>query len=107
MSDKDKDKGNGTYEWTRRRFMQTAGAGALAATTLVGAKPASGEQHEVEGEQQPTLAGSTPDYDAIVIGAGFTGATAARELSELGLQHRSASEPILEPPHLEGSLPAF
>lgn len=82
----DKDKGQRAHEWTRRRFMQTAGAGALAATTLVGAKVASGEEHEAEQEQQPTLSGSTPDYDAIVIGAGFAGATAARELSELGLR---------------------
>jgi monoamine oxidase len=61
--------------WTRRRFMQGAGTGALAAAGL--GRTAFG----AEGESRPS-----GDYDAIVIGAGFAGATAARELRTHGLR---------------------
>lgn len=82
----DKDKGQRPQGWTRRRFMQGAGAGALAATALVGGKGASGEEQGAGQEQGSTRSGSTPDYDAVVIGAGFAGATAARQLSSSGLR---------------------
>jgi monoamine oxidase len=70
------------HGWTRRRFMQNAGAGALTASALIRGRPAAGE----EAEPPAGGSGGTPDYDAIVIGAGFAGATAARELSASGLR---------------------
>jgi monoamine oxidase len=72
--------------WTRRRFMQSAGVGALGAAALARGKRASGEE---EGADETRPAGgsrSHPDYDAIVIGGGFAGATAARELHMNGLR---------------------
>jgi monoamine oxidase len=49
---------------------------------LIRGRPAAGE----EAEPPAGGSGGTPDYDAIVIGAGFAGATAARELSASGLR---------------------
>ena len=78
----DKDERSERHGLTRRRFVQSAGVGALTAGALIRGGPAAGEATE------PPAGGSgpTPDYDAIVIGAGFAGATAARELSTSGLR---------------------
>jgi monoamine oxidase len=62
--------------------MQGAGAGALTAGALIGGRPAAGR----EAETPAGGSASAPDYDVIVIGAGFAGATAARELSTSGLR---------------------
>ena len=72
--------------WTRRQFVRNTGIGALAATGIAGGKAASGA--EPEAEEEPRTGGSTPspDYDAIVLGAGFAGVTAARELRMNGLR---------------------
>jgi monoamine oxidase len=78
----DKDERPERRGWTRRRFVQSAGVGALTAGALIRGRPAAGE----EAEPPAGASGSTPDYDAIVIGAGFAGATAARELSASGLR---------------------
>jgi monoamine oxidase len=78
----DKDRKSEKHGLTRRRFVQSAGVGALSAGALIRGRPAAGE----EAEPPAGGSGSTPDYDAIVIGAGFAGATAARELSASGLR---------------------
>ena len=72
--------------WTRRRFVQSAALGALAATGLARGKAAFSEEQGTE--EQPRTGGSSPspDYDAIVLGAGFAGVTAARELRMNGLR---------------------
>jgi monoamine oxidase len=69
--EKKRDRG----DWTRRGLMQGAGAGALAAAGL--GRAAFGAE---KGARSPG------DYDAIVVGAGFAGATAARELRNYGLR---------------------
>jgi monoamine oxidase len=84
MSD---EKGEGKRDrLTRRRFMQSAGIGALAAGGLAHGKTALGAQ-EVPEPKQPRAGGDpSTDYDAVVIGAGFAGVTAARELGANGLR---------------------
>ena len=78
----DKDERPERHGLTRRRFVQSAGVGALTAGALIRGGPAAGEA----AEPPSSGSGSAPDYDAIVIGAGFAGATAARELSAVGLR---------------------
>jgi monoamine oxidase len=71
---------------TRRRFMKSAGAGALVAGGLgVGGKTPGAERSP---EEKPRSGGSdaAPDYDAVVLGGGFAGVTAARELRMHGLR---------------------
>ncbi len=59
---------------SRRKFLQVGGATAAAAGTgAVFARPAVAKK------------AANDDYDAIVIGAGFAGATAARDLRDQGL----------------------
>jgi len=72
--------------WTRRRFVKSAGLGALAATGLARGNPALGEEQVAAEPMETAGSGPSPDYDAIVLGAGFAGATAARELSMKGLR---------------------
>jgi monoamine oxidase len=72
--------------WTRRRFVKSAGLGALAATGLARGNPALGEEQGTEKPPRTARPGPFPDYDAIVLGAGFAGVTAARELRMNGLR---------------------
>jgi len=72
--------------WTRRRFVKSAGIGALAATGLAGGRRARGEDETAEESPPAARSGASPDYDAIVLGAGFAGVTAARELRMKGLR---------------------
>ncbi len=72
--------------WTRRRFVTSAGIGALAATGLASSKSALGEDQPAEESSLTAGAGPSPDYDVIVLGAGFAGVTAARELRMKGLR---------------------
>jgi monoamine oxidase len=78
--------GSRSRRWTRRQFVRSTGLGALAATGLAHGKSVLGE--EVETAEQPPAggSGSSSDYDAIVLGAGFAGVTAARELRANGLR---------------------
>jgi len=78
--------GSSSGRWTRRQFVRNTGLGALAATGLARGEAALAEV--VEAEEQPRAGGSgfSSDYDAIVLGAGFAGATAARELRMNGLR---------------------
>lgn len=69
--------------FSRRRLLRTAGvtavaAGVAATTTGMGVRRA--------GENLPPGATAPDDYDAIVVGAGFAGVTAARELGRAGLR---------------------
>ena len=84
MSDRKTDSSGG--RWTRRQFVRNTGLGALAATGLAGGKTASGAEPEAEEEPRAGGSGVSPDYDAIVLGAGFAGVTAARELRMSGLR---------------------
>ncbi len=84
MSDRKTDSSGG--RWTRRQFVRNTGLGALAATGLAGGKTASGAEPEAEEEPRAGGSGASPDYDAIVLGAGFAGVTAARELRMSGLR---------------------
>ncbi|MER6195715.1 NAD(P)/FAD-dependent oxidoreductase [Streptomyces cyaneofuscatus] len=63
----------------RRTVLKTAGAAAVAAS--MGAATAGVARADDAGAQARTTA-----YDVIVIGAGFAGATAARELAAKGLR---------------------
>jgi monoamine oxidase len=82
----DEKTGSRRGRWTRRQFVRNTGLGALAATGLARGKAASAA--EQGAEEQPRTAGSSPsaDCDAIVLGAGFAGVTAARELRMRGLR---------------------
>lgn len=63
---------------SRRRFIQAAGAGAIVATGLGNSASTSAS---------PSYPGKVPNskhYDAIIIGAGFAGMIAARELRHAG-----------------------
>jgi monoamine oxidase len=82
----DEKTGSSRGRWTRRQFVRNTGFGALAATGLAGGKAASAA--EQGADEQPRAAGSSPsaDFDAIVLGAGFAGVTAARELRTNGLR---------------------
>jgi len=60
---------------TRRRFLKTVGA-----TVGLAALPRQATSRET------TAGGDADDYDAIVIGAGFAGVAAARELGNAGLR---------------------
>ena len=63
---------------TRRKLLTTAGAGALAvaASELVVAKSAGGDNSDSSK--------NTDELDVIVVGGGFCGVTAARELGKQG-----------------------
>ena len=65
--------------FTRREALELAGVGALAATGASLAPPVRAAHHEKRGA-------SGNDYDAIVIGAGFAGAVAARDLGKAGMR---------------------
>jgi monoamine oxidase len=82
----DEKTGSSRGRWTRRQFVRNTGLGALAATGLARGSAALGA--EQGAEEQPPASGSSPssDYDAIVLGAGFAGVTAARELRMNGLR---------------------
>ena len=82
----DEKTGSSRGHWTRRQFVRNTGLGALAATGLARGNAASAA--EQGADEQPRTAGSSPsaDYDAIVLGAGFAGVTAARELRMRGLR---------------------
>ena len=84
MSDEKTDSSRG--RWTRRQFVRNTGIGALAATGIAGGKTASGAEPEAEEESRTGGSTPSPDYDAIVLGAGFAGVTAARELRMNGLR---------------------
>ncbi len=84
MTDRKTDSSRG--RWTRRQFVRNTGLGALAATGLAGGKAASGADPEAEEKPRAGGSGPSPDYDAIVLGAGFAGVTAARELRTSGLR---------------------
>ncbi|MEE1929757.1 FAD-dependent oxidoreductase [Streptomyces sp. TRM 70351] len=66
---------------TRRRVLQTAGA--VAAT---GALSAAAARQTAVAAPESTRPGPRTDYDVIVIGAGYAGVTAARELKDRGLR---------------------
>lgn len=84
MSDEETpSKGGG---WTRRRFVQGAGLGALAASGLARGNGAFGAERGAERRPRAGTSGPSPDYDTIVLGAGFAGVTAARELRGSGLR---------------------
>jgi monoamine oxidase len=72
--------------WTRRQFVRNTGLGALAATGLSRGNAAFGEEQEAGEDPRADGSGPCPDYDAIVLGAGFAGVTAARELRAKGLR---------------------
>ena len=78
--------GSSRGRWTRRQFVQNTGLGALAATGLARGNTALGAEKEAEQQPQTGGSSSSPDYDAIVLGAGFAGVTAARELRAKGLR---------------------
>ena len=59
---------------SRRTFLKALGGAAGLAALPAG------------GEGLPTSAAKSDDYDVIVIGGGFAGVTAARELSHAGLR---------------------
>jgi monoamine oxidase len=82
----DEKTGSSRGRWTRRQFVRNTGLGALAATGLARGTPALGEEQGTEEPPRAAGSGPSPDYDAIVLGAGFAGVTAARELRMNGLR---------------------
>jgi monoamine oxidase len=72
--------------WTRRGFMQSAGLGALTATGLSRARAPVAADEPTQETTRPVASRALADYDAIVIGGGFAGVTAARELHQNGLR---------------------
>jgi monoamine oxidase len=82
----DEKTGSGNGAWTRRQFVRNTGLGALAATGLARGEAALGAEEGAEEQPRPGGSGSSSDYDAIVLGAGFAGVTAARELRMNGLR---------------------
>jgi len=62
---------------TRRRFLKTASVTAAAGSSLVGANVRS---------ETPPAAVESNGYDVIVVGAGFAGVTAARDIAHRGLR---------------------
>jgi monoamine oxidase len=82
----DEERGSSGGRFTRREFVRSTGLGALVATGLAGGGVALGEERKAEKQPRAGGSGSSPDYDAIVLGAGFAGATAARELGTSGLR---------------------
>ncbi len=82
----DEKTGSSRGRWTRRQFVRNTGLGALAATGLARGNAAFGEEQGAEQQPRPGGSGPSPDYDAIVLGAGFAGVTAARELRTKGLR---------------------
>jgi monoamine oxidase len=66
--------------------MQGAGVGALAAAGLARGKTASAAMAETEQTPPGIRTSPSADYDVIVIGGGFAGVTAARELRMNGLR---------------------
>jgi monoamine oxidase len=81
---RDEKTGPRRIRWTRRRFMQNAGA--LAATGLAGGTTALGAEPAAAEKRRTGAAGIAPDYDAVVLGGGFAGVTTARELRMHGLR---------------------
>jgi monoamine oxidase len=77
---------SGGGRWTRRQFVRNTGLGALAAAGLGSGKAALGAEPTAEAGTGTGGSGPSPDYEAIVLGAGFAGATAARELRGKGLR---------------------
>jgi monoamine oxidase len=76
----DQKTGASRGQWTRRQFVRNTGLGALAATGLASGGAARAAEGEPEEQPRPGGSRSSSDYDAIVLGAGFAGVTAAREL---------------------------
>jgi len=81
----DEKTGSSRGRWTRRQFVRNTGLGALAATGLARGEAAFGAEQGAE-EESRSGGSPSPDYDAIVLGAGFAGLTAARELRTNGLR---------------------
>lgn len=71
---------NSSSRWTRRRFLQASGATASAAGLLSSGVSIAGSEAKTSGQRGDDV------YDAIIIGAGFAGATAARELGQRSLK---------------------
>jgi monoamine oxidase len=71
-------------ESSRRRFLQAAGLAAVGGGLLSG----QGAAHAAAATSQGAARSATQtDYDVIVVGGGFSGVTAARDLSKSG--HRT------------------
>jgi monoamine oxidase len=84
MSD-DKSKAE-QWHLTRRRFVQGAGASALAASGIGRARTALSAEEKASTKPPVDRSSGAADYDTIVIGAGFAGVTTARELGARGLR---------------------